>query len=575
MKKLGKFFKGYIKESIAGPFFKLLEATFELLIPLIMAAIIDRGIPNGDKGYILRMGLVMIGCGVIGFTCTLAAQYFSAKAAVGFSSKLKQALFEHIQSFSFAEIDRVGTSTLITRLTSDINQIQSGLNLTLRLFLRSPFIVFGAMVMAFTINVRAALVFVVTIPLLSVVVFGVMLLTMPLYKKVQARLDRTLGITRENLAGARVIRAFNQEEEEIARFHAEHRELTRLQLFVGKISALMNPLTYAIINLATLVLIWVGAIQVNDGIITQGELVALVNYMSQILVELIKLANLIINMTKSLACANRVAGILAIEPGMQDATEVRALYPENDDAVSFEHVSLTYPNAGDASLQDINFRAKKGQVIGIIGGTGSGKSSLVNLIPRFYDVTAGRVMVDGVDVRDYDKEALRAKIGVVLQKAVLFSGTIRENIRWGKEDATDEQILQALRTAQAEEFVLQKEKQLDEPITQGATNLSGGQRQRLTIARALVRKPEILILDDSASALDYATDAALRKAIREMESCPTVFIVSQRTASIQHADQILVLEDGHIAGIGTHEQLLESCPVYQEIYYSQFPKEAK
>lgn len=575
MKKLGKFFKGYIKESIAGPFFKLLEATFELLIPLIMAAIIDRGIPNGDKGYILRMGLVMIGCGVIGFTCTLAAQYFSAKAAVGFSSKLKQALFEHIQSFSFAEIDRVGTSTLITRLTSDINQIQSGLNLTLRLFLRSPFIVFGAMVMAFTINVRAALVFVVTIPLLSIVVFGVMLLTMPLYKKVQAKLDRTLGITRENLAGARVIRAFNQEEEEIARFHAEHRELTRLQLFVGKISALMNPLTYAIINLATLVLIWVGAIQVNDGIITQGELVALVNYMSQILVELIKLANLIINMTKSLACANRVAGILAIEPGMQDATEVRALYPENDDAVSFEHVSLTYPNAGDASLQDINFRAKKGQVIGIIGGTGSGKSSLVNLIPRFYDVTAGRVMVDGVDVRDYDKEALRAKIGVVLQKAVLFSGTIRENIRWGKEDATDEQILQALRTAQAEEFVLQKEKQLDEQITQGATNLSGGQRQRLTIARALVRKPEILILDDSASALDYATDAALRKAIREMESCPTVFIVSQRTASIQHADQILVLEDGHMAGIGTHEQLLESCPVYQEIYYSQFPKEAK
>ena len=575
MKKLGKFFKGYIKESIAGPFFKLLEATFELLIPLIMAAIIDRGIPNGDKGYILRMGLVMIGCGVIGFACTLAAQYFSAKAAVGFSSKLKQALFEHIQSFSFAEIDRVGTSTLITRLTSDINQIQSGLNLTLRLFLRSPFIVFGAMVMAFTINVRAALVFVVTIPLLSVVVFGVMLLTMPLYKKVQAKLDRTLGITRENLAGARVIRAFNQEEEEIERFHAEHRELTRLQLFVGKISALMNPLTYAIINLATLVLIWVGAIQVNDGIITQGELVALVNYMSQILVELIKLANLIINMTKSLACANRVAGILAIEPGMQDATEVRALYPENDDAVSFEHVSLTYPNAGDASLQDINFRAKKGQVIGIIGGTGSGKSSLVNLIPRFYDVTAGRVMVDGVDVRDYDKEALRAKIGVVLQKAVLFSGTIRENIRWGKEDATDEQILQALRTAQAEEFVLQKEKQLDEQITQGATNLSGGQRQRLTIARALVRKPEILILDDSASALDYATDAALRKAIREMESCLTVFIVSQRTASIQHADQILVLEDGHIAGIGTHEQLLESCPVYQEIYYSQFPKEAK
>lgn len=574
MKKLMRFFKGYVKESIAGPFFKLLEATFELLVPLVMAAIIDRGVVNADSGYIIRMGLVMIACGVIGFACTLAAQYFSAKAAVGFSSKLKQALFAHIQNFSFNEIDAVGTSTLITRLTSDINQIQSGLNLTLRLFLRSPFIVFGAMVMAFTINVRAALIFVVTIPLLSVVVFGIMLLTMPLYKKVQAGLDRVLGITRENLGGARVIRAFNQEEEEKARFRKEHTELTRLQLFVGKLSALMNPLTYVIINVATLILIWSGALQVNAGSITQGEVIALVNYMSQILVELVKLANLIITMTKSLACANRVAAILDIQPGMQEMGEKQipsADSPKGE--VVFEHVSLTYQNAGGASLTDIHFRAQPGQTIGIIGGTGSGKTSLVNLIPRFYDATEGHIYVDGVDVREYPKEELRKKIGIVMQRAVLFAGTIRENIRWGKEDASDEEIMEALETAQAAEFVRQKEGQLSEYITQGATNLSGGQRQRLTIARALVRKPEILILDDSASALDYATDAKLRAAIRSMPGNPTVFIVSQRAASIQYADQIIVLEEGCAVDIGTHEQLLQRCGVYQEIYYSQFPRE--
>ena len=574
MKKLTQFFKGYVKESIAGPFFKLLEATFELLVPLVMAAIIDVGVAKGDGGYIIRMGLVMIACGIIGFACTLAAQYFSAKAAVGFSSKLKQALFEHIQAFSFNEIDAVGTPTLITRLTSDINQIQSGLNLTLRLFLRSPFIVFGAMVMAFTINVRAALIFVVTIPLLSVVVFGVMLLTMPLYKKVQAKLDRILGITRENLDGARVIRAFNQEEEEAARFHKEHTELTRLQLFVGKLSALMNPLTYVIINGATLILIWTGALQVNAGSITQGEVIALVNYMSQILVELVKLANLIITMTKSLACANRVAGILEIQPGMQETEEKQVASSTSvKGEVVFEHVSLTYQNAGGASLTDIHFRAQPGQTIGIIGGTGSGKSSLISLIPRFYDATEGHVYVDGRDVRDYPKEELREKIGVVMQRAVLFAGTIRENIRWGKDDASDEEIMEALEIAQAADFVRQKEGNLSEYITQGATNLSGGQRQRLTIARALVRKPEILILDDSASALDYATDAKLRAAIRNMPSNPTVFIVSQRAASIQYADQIIVLEEGHAVDIGTHEQLLQRCDVYQEIYYSQFSRE--
>lgn len=572
MKKLLKFFKGNVKESIAGPFFKLLEATFELIVPLVMAAIIDTGISSGDKGYIVRMGLVMIACGVVGFACTLLAQYFSAKAAVGFAGKLKQALFDHIQSFSFNEIDKIGSSTLITRLTSDINQIQSGLNLTLRLFLRSPFIVFGAMVMAFVVNAKAAITFVVTIPLLSIVVFGVMLLTMPLYKKVQGRLDKVLAITRENLAGARVIRAFNKQSEENVRFREEHGELTKLQLFVGKISALMNPLTYAIVNLATLVLIWSGAIQVNDGVITQGEVIALVNYMSQILIELVKLANLIITMTKSWACASRASAILDVQPGMQEQN-APVVETAADTAVKFENVSLIYENAGGESLEGVSFCAEKGQTIGVIGGTGSGKTSLVQLIPRFYDATKGRVLVNGVDVREYPKEQLREKVGIVLQKAVLFAGTIRENIRWGKEDATDAEIMEALEIAQAAEFVQQKELQLDEKLTQGATNLSGGQRQRLTIARALVRKPEILILDDSASALDFATDAKLRLAIRNMKHSPTVFIVSQRASSIQYADQIIVLEDGRVEDIGTHDQLLERCQVYQEIYYSQFPKE--
>ena len=572
MKRLLVFFKGNIKESIAGPFFKLLEATFELIVPLVMAAIIDKGVPNGDKGYIFRMGLVMIACGVIGFACTLLAQYFSAKAAVGFAGKMKTALFGHIQTFSFNEIDQLGTSTLITRLTSDINQVQSGLNLTLRLFLRSPFIVFGAMVMAFVVNAKAAVTFVVTIPLLSIVVFGVMLLTMPLYKKVQAKLDGVLGITRENLTGARVIRAFNKQSEEAERFTGEHSELTKLQLFVGKISALMNPITYVIINIATLVLIWSGALQVNSGVITQGEVIALVNYMSQILVELVKLANLIITMTKSWACAGRVSAVLALEPGMQEQNET--IYADDDaDAVVFENVSLTYKNAGGESLENISFTAKKGQTIGVIGGTGCGKTSLVHLIPRFYDATQGRVLVNGVDVKQYPKEQLRSKVGIVMQKAVLFAGTIRDNIRWGKEDATDEEIMQALDIAQATEFVMQKEQKLDEVLTQGATNLSGGQRQRLTIARALVKKPEILILDDSASALDFATDAKLRTAIRNMDYQPTVFVVSQRASSIQYADQIIVLEDGKIEDIGTHEQLLGRSEVYQEIYYSQFPKE--
>ena len=572
MKRLLVFFKGNIKESIAGPFFKLLEATFELIVPLVMAAIIDKGVPNGDKGYIFRMGLVMIACGVIGFACTLLAQYFSAKAAVGFAGKMKTALFGHIQTFSFNEIDQLGTSTLITRLTSDINQVQSGLNLTLRLFLRSPFIVFGAMVMAFVVNAKAAVTFVVTIPLLSIVVFGVMLLTMPLYKKVQAKLDGVLGITRENLNGARVIRAFNKQSEEAERFTGEHSELTKLQLFVGKISALMNPITYVIINIATLVLIWSGAFQVNSGVITQGEVIALVNYMSQILVELVKLANLIITMTKSWACAGRVSAVLALEPDMQEQNET--VYADDDaNAVVFENVSLTYKNAGGESLENISFTAKKGQTIGVIGGTGCGKTSLVHMIPRFYDATQGRVLVNGVDVKQYPKEQLRSKVGIVMQKAVLFAGTIRDNIRWGKEDATDEEIMQALDIAQATEFVMQKEQKLDEVLTQGATNLSGGQRQRLTIARALVKKPEILILDDSASALDFATDAKLRTAIRNMDYQPTVFVVSQRASSIQYADQIIVLEDGRIEAIGTHDQLLGRSEVYQEIYYSQFPKE--
>ena len=601
MKKLLVYLKDYKKETVLAPLFKLLEASFELLVPLVMAAIIDTGIGNGDRGYIGKMCLVMIMLGVVGLVCSITAQYFAAKAAVGFAAKMKHALFAHIQGLSFTEMDTIGTSTLITRMTSDSNQVQNGVNMVLRLFLRSPFIVFGAMVMAFTIDVKAALIFVVTIPVLSVVVFGIMMVTMPLYKKVQGGLDRVLGITRENLTGVRVLRAFNKEESEIARFEESNDGLTSMQKYVGKISALMNPVTYIIINGAVIVLIWIGAWRVEGGIITQGAVVALVNYMSQILVELIKLANLIITITKAIACGNRIQGIFEIQTSMKDPgdsdgkdgseafhrneafhgsgefqgdelSRERAAQQDGVPAVRFENVGLTYKNAGAESLTDINFTAYKGQTLGVIGGTGSGKSSLVNLIPRFYDATRGRVLVCGKDVREYSLEELRRKVGVVLQKAVLFKGTIRENLLWGKEDATDEEIYRALDISQAREFIDTREGGLDAPVAQGGKNLSGGQKQRLTIARALVRSPEILILDDSASALDFATDARLRKAVREMKDSPTVFLVSQRASSIRYADQIIVMDDGEMAGIGTHEELLESCPAYQEIYYSQFEK---
>ena len=582
MKKLLVYLKDYKKESVLGPLFKLLEATFELIVPLVMAAIIDTGVATGDKSYIMKMCMVLVLLAVIGLTCSVTAQYFAAKAAVGFATKLRHALFAHIESLSFTEMDTVGTATLITRMTSDVNQVQNGVNLVLRLFLRSPFIVFGALVMAFTIDVKAALVFVVTIPLLSIIVFGIMLISIPLYKKVQSALDKVLGITRENLTGSRVIRAFNKEEDETVHFNENNDLLTRAQIYVGKISALMNPLTYVIINGAIVVLVWTGAVRVDNGYITQGEVVALINYMSQILVELVKLANLIININKSIACGNRIQSIFEMQPSITDGsgqkvdkvrTDTADRSEEAEYAVEFSHVGLTYAGAGDESLTDIDFKVKKGETIGIIGGTGSGKSSVVNLIPRFYDVTSGFIKVDGKDVKDYPLEELRGKIGTVLQKAVLFHGTIRENLKWGNPDATEEDLNRAITVAQAKEFVDNKEGGLDFEIEQGGKNLSGGQRQRLTIARAVVKKPEILILDDSASALDFATDAALRKAIREMEGETTVFIVSQRAASIQHADRIVVLDDGKIVGLGTSEELLESCEVYQEIYNSQFKKQ--
>lgn len=582
MKKLLVYLKDYKKESVLGPLFKLLEATFELIVPLVMAAIIDTGVATGDKSYIMKMCMVLVLLAVIGLTCSITAQYFAAKAAVGFATKLRHALFAHIERLSFTEMDTVGTATLITRMTSDVNQVQNGVNLVLRLFLRSPFIVFGAMVMAFTIDVKAALVFVVTIPLLSIIVFGIMLISIPLYKKVQSALDKVLGITRENLTGSRVIRAFNKEDDEKVHFNENNDLLTRAQIYVGKISALMNPLTYVIINGAIVVLVWTGAVRVDNGYITQGEVVALINYMSQILVELVKLANLIININKSIACGNRIQSIFEMQPSITDGsgqkvdkvqTDTVDRSEEAEYAVEFSHVGLTYAGAGDESLTDIDFKVKKGETIGIIGGTGSGKSSVVNLIPRFYDVTSGFIKVDGKDVKDYPLEELRGKIGTVLQKAVLFHGTIRENLKWGNPDATEEDLNRAITVAQAKEFVDNKEGRLDFEIEQGGKNLSGGQRQRLTIARAVVKKPEILILDDSASALDFATDAALRKAIREMEGETTVFIVSQRAASIQHADRIVVLDDGKIVGLGTSEELLESCEVYQEIYNSQFKKQ--
>ena len=560
----------------------MLEASFELFVPLVMAAIIDVGIANQDKPYIVKMCFVLIALGIIGLVCSITAQYFAAKAATGVGTGIRHGLFEHIQKFTFTEMDQLGTSTLITRMTSDINQIQSGVNLVLRLFLRSPFIVFGAMIMAFTVDVKAALVFVVTIPLLSLIVFGIMLVTMPMYKKVQADLDQVLLATRENLTGARVIRAFNKEEDETKRFENANQILTDAQKYVGRISGMMNPLTYIIVNGAIIALIYVGAVRVDIGDLTQGQVVALINYMSQILVELVKLANLIISVTKAAACLNRVESVLAVKPDMNEgdvrwksnSSEADRDLKNKIPVVEFSHVSLTYKGTSDTSLSDINFCAEKGQTIGIIGGTGSGKSSLVNLIPRFYDATDGTVKINGRDIKEYQTENLREHIGVVLQKAVLFKGSIADNLRWGKEDATEQEMYEALDISQAREFVDTKQGGLEFQIEQGGRNLSGGQKQRMTIARALVRKPEILILDDSASALDFATDAALRKSIKEMKNQPTVFIVSQRAASIQHADQIIVLDDGAMAGIGTHEELLKDCPIYQEIYYSQFPKEA-
>lgn len=573
MKKLLIYLKAYRKEACLAPIFKMLEAVFELFVPLVIKGIIDYGIAAEDRAYCLRMGLLLLLLAVIGLAMATTAQWFSARAAAGFAAKIKQVLMEHIQKLSYTELDTIGTSTLITRMTSDVNQVQTGTNLVLRLFMRSPFIVFGSMIMAFTIDFKAAMIFVITIPLLSVVVFGIMLSSIPLYKKVQSQLDRVLGITRENLTGVRVIRAFNKEEEEISHFKTENEQFTRLQTFVGKISALMNPLTFVIVNSAILVLVWTGAWRVEGGILTQGAVVALVNYMSQILVELIKLADLIINITKAVACGNRIQKVLEVEPSMENGSKEcieEKRTPAN--AVDFNHVSLTYSGAGAPSLTDIDLHVKTGQTIGIIGGTGSGKTSVVNLIPRFYDATQGNVLVFGKPVKEQDMESLRSQIAVVPQKAVLFAGTIRENMKWGKEDATDEEIMEALTIAQAAEVVQKKEGGLDAFVEQGGKNLSGGQRQRLTIARALVRKPRILILDDSASALDFATDAALRKAIREMKNAPTVFIVSQRTSSIRFADQILVLDDGKGVGVGTHDELLASCSVYKEIYDSQYKK---
>ena len=574
MNKMLDYLNGYKRECVLAPLFKMLEASFDLFVPLVMADIVNVGIAAHDFHYILmRCGILLL-LAIIGLACSLTAQYFSAKASVGYSTALRHALFAHIQTLSFTEMDTLGTSTLITRMTSDLNQVQSGLNLFLRLFLRSPFVVFGAMIMAFTVNVRAALIFVVAIPLLSVVVFGVMVVTRPLYKTVQTRLDRVLGLTRENLTGARVVRAFDKEQTEVNRFEDANALLTKMQLHVGHISALMNPLTYVIINLAIVALLYVGSVQIHVGDMASGDVIALVNYMNQILVELVKLANLIVQVSKALACAGRVQAVLDTKPGMQFPQEVPGEAPaeKRNDAVRFDHVGLTYAGAGAPSLTDISFTAEKGQTIGVIGGTGSGKSSLVSLIPRFYDATEGSVEIFGHPVQNYPREELRGKVSVVMQKAQLFGGTIRSNLLWGNQNASDADLWAALETAQAAEFVHSKPLGLDEPVEQGGRNLSGGQKQRLTIARALVSKPEILILDDSASALDYATDAALRKALAALPGSMTVFIVSQRAASLQHADQILVLDDGHLVGLGTHAELLASCPVYEEIYASQFKK---
>ena len=577
MKRLMMYLKDYKKESILAPLFKLLEAFFELMVPLVMANIIDYGISNRNMGYIGKMGLVLLLLGVVGLASSITAQFFAAKAAVGVSTKLRQALFDHIEDLSFTDIDKAGTSTMITRMTSDVNQVQSGINMTLRLFLRSPIIVFGAMIMAFTIDVKCALIFVVAIPLLSIVVFGIILSTIPMYKKVQSKLDQVLGITRENLTGVRVIRAFHQEAKEEERFRENNEALSAMQIFVGKISACMNPVTYVIVNGAIIALIYTGAVQVNIGNLSQGEVVAIINYMNQILVELVKLANLIVTMTKALACADRVASVFEIGT---DAAYVGAQDQKLADKVDksapfldFKHVSLTYQGAGAPTLQDMNFTVNRGDTVGIIGGTGSGKTSLVNLIPGFYPATEGEILLEGRDIKTMSDEELRGRIGVVPQKAVLFKGTIRSNLQWGKPDATEEEMWKALELAQASEVVEGKDGKLDATVAQNGKNFSGGQRQRLTIARALVREPEILILDDSASALDYATDAKLRAALRTLEDKTTTFIVSQRASTIRHTDKIIVLDDGEIAGVGTHDELLKDCTVYQEIYYSQYPEQ--
>lgn len=572
MKKVLEYLKYYKKETILAPLFKMLEASFELFVPLVIASIIDRGIEKEDTTHILWMGGVLVLLGIIGLTCSVTAQYFSAKAATGFAARLRKALFSHIQKLSFSQLDENGTATLITRMTSDVNQVQSGVNLVLRLFLRSPFIVFGAMIMAFTVDVKAAWIFVVTIPLLSIVVFGIMLISIPLYKKVQVALDKVLGKTRENLTGIRVIRAFNREEDEKADFYVKNEELNRVQVFVGRFSALMNPVTYLIVNGAILYLIWTGALQVEMGALQQGQVVALVNYMSQILVELVKLANLIITVTKAIACGNRIAEVLELPVEKKEAEVLKKdIYK---DCVAFENVTFAYHKDAQPAIEDISFVAKRGDTIGIIGGTGAGKSTIVNMLPAFYSPTKGNIYIDGVSINAYEKDELKDKIGMVMQKAVLFKGSIADNLRFGKEDATEEEMWQALSMAQAKEFVEQKEGRLDFVINEGGKNLSGGQRQRLTIARALVKKPEILILDDSASALDYATDAALRKALKETGKDQITFIVSQRAASIMHADLILVLDEGELVGKGRHEDLLKDCQVYKEIYNSQFGGEA-
>lgn len=582
MFKLLKYLKGYIPQSIIAPLFKFLEASFELAVPVVMANIIDTGIKNGDEGYIYKMGLVLVLLGVLGLAAAITAQYFAAKAATGFARKLRYEMFSHIQKLSYSKLDTAGTSTLITRMTSDVNQVQNGVNMFLRLFLRSPFIVIGAMVMAFYVDVHAAVVFAVAIPILSLVVFGIIFANIPLYKKVQNRLDQVLLVTRENLNGIRVIRAFNQEAEELEAFDEKNTALTKIQLFAGRVSALLNPITYVIINLALVALLYKGALRVDSGHITQGDVIALISYMSQILVELVKLANLIVTLTKAAACASRIQGAMEIPEGMGDdrnfdgrETVIQGGKTENDEAVRFDHVGFIYEGAGGEVLTDMDFSVKRGETVGIIGGTGSGKSTLVQLIPRFYDTSSGGVYVDGKEVKEYEPDELRNKVGMVPQKAALFKGTIRENILFGREDATDEMIEEAITVAQAKEFIEAKEGGLSFKVEQGGRNLSGGQKQRLTIARALVRQPEILILDDSCSALDYATDAALRAGIKELSYHPTVFVVSQRTASIQYADKIIVLDDGEIAGMGTHEELLKTCQVYQEIYDSQYKKEGR